>query len=208
MLMFSGSARDPATGISANQALQPSGEHMHPAAAALIPSPVLELWKRFSIDVGASVGVDFQTDSDLDDNRGFPLHGRFLGFDALPSQSRSAAERCQPTAAADILAPGGRRQRQAAAMARGHDARGQRDITRIFSINRTLPLPPGTRRLIAPHGVERADHPGRRDGAKLTARVRDRADDRADNRRPLADTIGPGRLEIALVIVDPLFAPH
>jgi hypothetical protein len=47
---------------------------------ARLPSPIPVFSKRFSGDVGAGVGVDFQTDGDLVDDGRLPLHGRFLGL--------------------------------------------------------------------------------------------------------------------------------
>src|SRR5271166_483488 len=40
-------------------------------------------------DLGAGVGVDFQSDRDLDNDRGLPLHGHFLRAGFYPGQGKS-----------------------------------------------------------------------------------------------------------------------
>jgi hypothetical protein len=104
MLTCSGSARDPAAGISLNRMLRMSPGRVRLTTTALIPrphhdprddrgdrgrsfepgsrvpGPIPVRQRQFLVDVGAGVGVDFQADGDLDDDRGLPLHGGFLGL--------------------------------------------------------------------------------------------------------------------------------
>src|SRR5262249_4034920 len=78
-----------------------------------------------------------------------------------------------------------------------------RTSTSVIAVNR------GPRRrtaLVLPHPVERGDHAGGCDSARLAAAVRNRADDRSDDRGPLVDAVRPVRDQVAVVVVDPFLA--